>query len=313
MSESTQNLPIESSSDVSQDAGSEEAAINAFEKREQPQPTPDEADPENEPSDDTDEEPSDGEPEDEPDAKDELVEAEFEGKTYKVAPELQKALLRQSDYSRSMNEVSAQKKTYADRIEVAETYIKGAEKYAEVLADVQTVDARLKQFDSVNWQQLRSENPGEYAAMAADMQTLRLSRDQYVQRAHGIQAEISQAQQQGLNDKRAEMSRALAKDLKGWGDELGTKISKYAMDNGYQASELDAVTDPKWVIAMDKARRFDALQTAKADIKAKAKDAPAFVKPGSPRKADPRSDAMARLKNDNSIESAEAAFLQRYS
>ena len=313
MPASTQPQPNEASNEVSPEAGSEDEAVNAFEKREQPQPTQDEADPENEPSDDAAEEVSDDEPEADDEATDELVEAEFEGKTYKVAPELQKALLRQADYSRSMNEVSAQKKTYAERIEAAESYVKGAEKYAEVLADVQTVDAQLKQFDKVNWQQLRQDNPGEYAAMAADMQTLRLSREQYVQRAHGIQAEIGQAQQRGLNDKRAEMGKALVKDLKGWGDELGAKISKYAMDNGYAPQDLDNMTDAKWVIAMNKAMRFDALQTAKADIKAKAKDAPAFVKPGAPRKADPRNDAMAQLRKDNTTESAEAAFLQRYS
>ena len=312
MLESTQNPTSEDSNEAPHESGSEEAAVNAFEKREQPQPKQDEADPENEPSDDTAEEVGDDEPETDDEATDELVEAEYEGKTYKVAPELQKALLRQADYSRNMNEVSAQKKTYAERIEVAEAYVKGAEKYAEVLADVQGVDAQLKHFESVNWQQLRADNPGEYAAMAADMQTLRLSREQFVRRAHGIEAELTQAQQRGLSEKRGEMLKTLSKDLKGWGNELGTKISKYAMDNGYQAADLDGMTDPKWVIAMNKAMRFDALQTAKADIKAKAKDAPAFVKPGAPRKADPRNEAMARLRQDNTTESAEAAFLQRF-
>ena len=143
------------------------------------------------------------------------------------------------------------------------------------------------------------------------MQTLRLSRDQYVSTAQGIKAEIAKAQQQGLYAQRGEMIKVLSKDLKGWGDELGQKITKYAIDSGYQPSDLDNVTDPKWVIAMDKARRFDALQNAKTELKAKAKDAPAFVKPGAPRKSDSRADVMAQLRKDNSGESAEAAFLQR--
>lgn len=312
MLESTQNPPSEASADVNHDAGSDDAAISAFEQREQPQPTQDEAKPDDEPSEATDEEASDGEPDADDDAAESLEEVEYEGKTYKVAPELQKALLRQADYSRKMNEVSAQEKVYTQRVAEAEAYVKGAEKYAEVLADVQGVDAQLKQFESVNWQQLRADNPGEYAAMAADKQTLLMARDQYVRRAQGINTEIAQAQEKGLNDKRIAMEQSLTKELKGWGNELGTKISEYALANGYQREDLAAVTDPKWVIAMDKARRFDALQAAKADVKARAKDAPAFVKPGAPRKSDPRSDAMARLKQDNSTESAEAAFLQRF-
>lgn len=299
---------------VSELTGSEDEAANAFEQRITPnQPTTEEAEPDGEPDDTTDEEASDGEPEDDGEATDELAEVEYEGKTYNVPPELQKALLRQADYSRKMNEVSAKEKVYSERMSAAEHYVQGAEKYAEVLAEVQSVDAQLKQFDAVNWQQLRADNPGEYAALAADMQTLRLSRDTAVRKAQGLKGEIEKAQQTSLNDKRNEMHKTLSKDLKGWGDELGEKIVKYALEKGYQQADLLTVTDPKWVIAMDKARRFDALQTAKTELKAKAKDAPAFVKPGAPRaKANPQADAMARLRKDNSTESAEAAFLQRF-
>lgn len=298
---------------VSELTGSEDEAANAFEQRIAPQePTKEEAEPDGEPEDTTDEEASDGEPEDDGDPTEQLAEVEYEGKTYNVPPELQKALLRQADYSRAMNAVSAQAKTYTERIEAAEHYVQGAEKYAEVLADVQSIDAQMKPFEAVDWQKLRTENPGEYAALAADVQTLRVNREAAVRKAQGLKAEISEAQQKSLNDKRNEMHQVLSKDLKGWGDELGEKIVKYALDKGYQQADLLAMTDPKWVIAMDKARRFDALQTAKTELKAKAKDAPAFVKPGAPRaKVDPQADAMKRLRKDNSTESAEAAFYQR--
>lgn len=306
---SLEQTPDTQADPVSEQTGSEDEAASAFEQR--INPPPEEAEPDDEPEADADEEGSDAEPETDDEPVDTLVEAEFEGKTYKVAPELQKALLRQADYSRNMNEVSAQKKTYAERIEVAETYVKGAEKYAEILSNVNTVDAQIKQMEAVNWAQLRADNPGEYAAMSADMQTLRLSREQYAKEAQGVKTQLADTQQRELYDKRGEMLKVLTKNLKGWGDELGSKISKYAVESGYQPSDLDTITDPKWVIAMDKARRFDALQTAKTELKAKAKDAPAFVKPGAPRKADPRVDALAQLRKDNTQESAEAAFLQR--
>lgn len=293
-------------------SGSEDEAVEAFARLGTPEDTKDEAEPENEPGDDEAEEVSEpDEPEADDEATDALVEAEFEGKTYKVPPELQKALLRQADYSRKMNEVGAQEKAYVAKIAEAETLVTGAAKYAEALADVNSADAQLKQFESVNWAQLRADNPAEYAALAADMQTLRLMREQAVTRAKGVGAEIEATKSQGLAQARNEMDKALSRDLKGWGNDLGAKISEYAIASGYQPQDLATVTDPKWVIAMDKARRFDALQAAKADIKAKAKDAPTFVKPGSPRKANPQADAMAQLRKDNSTESAEAAFLQR--
>jgi len=295
--------------EVTEEMGSDEQAINAFEKL-APNPT-EEAEPDNEPDDDAVEEVSDDEPEAGDEVEDQLVEAEFEGKTYKVAPELQKALLRQADYSRNMNEVGAQKKAYTEKVEKADGYIDSAEKYAEVLADVQGVDAQLKQFEAVNWQQLRSDNPGEYAALAADVQTLRMAKDAHVRRAQNLGNEITQVRQQALQEKRSDMVKTLAKELKGWGDELGAKISQYAMSSGYAPQDLDSMTDARLVIALDKARRYDALQSEKSQLKTKAKDAPPVVKPGAPRKADPKAEVMTKLRNDNSTESAEAAFLQR--
>lgn len=292
-------------------AGSDEQAISAFEQLATPPQPPEEAEPDSEPTDDAVEEVSDDEPDADDEGADQLVEAEFEGKTYKVAPELQKALLRQADYSRNMNEVSAQKKVYTERVEKAEAYVESAEKYAEVLADVQGIEGQLKQFEAVNWQQLRAENPGEYAALAADVQTLRLTRDAHIRRAQNLGNEISQTRQQAMQEKRSEMVATLAKNLKGWGDELGTKITQYAIANGYAPQDLDTLTDARVVMALDKARRYDALQAEKTQLKTKAKDAPAVAKPGAPRKADPRADAMAQLRKDNSTESAEAAFLQR--
>lgn len=289
--------------------GSDDEAAALFEKRLTPEET--EAEPEIEPTDSDVEEGSDAEPDAEENPEDKLEAVEYEGKTYNVPPELQKALLRQADYSRNMNEVSAQKKLYAERVEVAESYVKGAEKYAEALAEVQGVDAQLKQFNAIDWQSLRTENPAEYAALAADKQSLLLAQSDARNRAQNVSAELSKTQFEMLQGKRDEMLKTLSKDLKGWGDDLGTKITKYAAQQGYQMQEIGAITDPKWVIAMDKARRYDDLQASKDTLKAKAKDAPTFVKPGAPRRTDAKTDVMANLRKTNSSEAAEAAFLQR--
>ena len=287
-------------------AGKDDLPVEADEKS----TTHDEDEPDDEPKDDANEEASDGEPED-AEAKDELVEVEFEGKSYEVPPELQKALLRQADYSRKMNEATAQEKTYTQRSEQAEKLIEGVDRYAQALAEVNGVDAQLKQYEKVDWTGLRQQNPAEYAALAADMQTLRLSREDAVKRAQGIDGEITQGRQTLFAEKRADMEKVLGKNLKGWGDELGAKITKYSVDSGVKAETLQALTDPALVVALDKARRYDALQKDKATIQAKAKDAPRVAKPGSPHRTDPKGEAMTRLKKSNSLDDAAAAFLSR--
>jgi hypothetical protein len=210
-----------------------------------------------------------------------------------------------------MNEVSTQEKAYKQKTEAAERYYEGATKFAEAKAEVNLIDAQLKQFEKVPWQQLRQENPAEYAAMAADFQSLRLSKSDAEQKLSRIDGEIASLKNQSISEKRDEMVKTLAKDLKGWGDELGTAITKYAVDNGYSVQDLQAITDPKWVIAMNKARLYDAMQKGKEAIKAKAQNAAPVLKPGAPRQADPKSDALAKLRKTGSMDDATAAFRSR--
>jgi hypothetical protein len=298
--------------------GSEEAAIRALSQLENSQQT---AEPQSKPDDDeTQDEAAEDEPKDDPEGeadeaepkKGELVEVEYEGKLYEVPPVIEKALLRQSDYSRKMNEASETEKTAKVRIEQADKLIDGAEKFAEVLAEVNGIDAQIARFEKVDWASLRQSEPAEYAALQADLRGLQADRAASVQKAQGIDSELSTIRQTQNAEKRNLMVKELQKNLKGWGDDLGAKITQYAIETGYTAQDLQQVTDSKWVIAMNKARKYDALQKDKVAIKAQVKDLPNVVKPGSPRRADPSADVSTRFiktrSDDDAIALLEAKF-----
>jgi hypothetical protein len=287
--------------------GSEDEAINALSQREANQAP---ETPEDEPQGEANEEPAEGEPE-EAEPEEQLAEVEYEGKTYKVPPELEKAFLRQSDYSRKMGEVQAKEKDYTQRIQTAEQLIESAEQFAEVLSEVKGIDAKIKRFEKVDWQQLRQANPAEYAAMSADLQSLRIDREQAVQKAQGLDSQMKAKRDQTVNAQRAEMFKALAKDLPNWGDELGHKITQYALSKGYDAEFLRNVTDPRIVFALDKARKFDAIQDGRANLKGKP-HVPPVAKPGPKRPlVNPASDAQARFMKTKSDEDAIAALEAR--
>ena len=311
MSEATPNPDVQADQ-VSGQEGSEEDAVAALLKSEQPgdEPKTDEPKPADEPDETEAEEADEADPEAEAEA-DELVEVEIGGKTFEVAPEVQKAVLRQADYSRKMNEAADVQKGATARMAQAERLVESAEKLSEVLSEVKQLDAQMKQFERVNWQQLRADNPAEYAALAADLQSVRLSRDDAMRKSQGVEGDIERAKQTSLATQRDDMLKALKKDLKGWGDKLGTDITQYAVSTGYSMDEIGAITDPKWVIAMDKARRYDDLQSSKTALKAKVQAAPQVSKPGSPRRADPKADVMDRLRKSKSPEDAIAAFMAR--
>jgi hypothetical protein len=106
------------------------------------------------------------------------------------------------------------------------------------------------------------------------------------------------------------MDAALKKDLKGWGDDLGAKLTTYATSNGVQLKTLQELTDPGVVIALSKAKQWDDLQASKAAIKGKGQAAPPVTKPGTPRApTNTKADAMKKHRSDGSVDSAAAAFL----
>lgn len=294
--------------------GSEDEAAAAFEARENQ--SVDEADtqqdpkPADEPADDADTEAEEAAPEEATEAE-ELAEVEIGGKTYKVPPEVEKAVLRQADYSRKMNEVGAKEKEYTQRLEVVQGLEEAAEKRAEALAEVRALDARIKQYEGVDWAKAREENPAEAAVAAVELLTLQNQRKEAAQNAANVQREFTVGKNKLMETARNEMDAALRKDLKGWGDEMGQRITRYALDNKVQLQTLQTLTDPAVVIALEKARKYDELQASKTQLKTKVQDAPAVSKPGAPRRPDPKADAMARLRKDNSQEAAEAVFLQR--
>ncbi len=293
------------------DTGSDDEAINALMKSE---PEADEATetPADETEDGADAEPDNGETDEADEPAEKLAEVEYEGKTYQVPPGLEKAVLRQADYSRKMNEVGAKEKEYTQRIETADKLIEGAESYAKSLAELSILDAQIKEFEGVDFDQLESTDPGKASLLALKLMRLQNARDKTERNSKQIDAEINASRSQQVAAKREAMLKTLAKDVPNWGDELGTKITQYAVSSGYSIDEISAVTDPKWVVAMDKARKFDAIQDGKKDAKSKAKDAPPVAKPGAKRASvNAAADSMARLRQTNSTEDAERALLAR--
>lgn len=307
MTEASQTLQTAPVQDTLE-SGSEEAAALALTNRAQQteEPTTEAEDSEADPN----AEASDGETDE--DTEPTLTELEYEGTKFSVpadkAEEIRKAMLRQPDYSRKMNEVSAKEKTAQQALEHAETLKQGSVKFAEALANIRVLDMRIKQFDAVNWQQLRSEDPAQYAVYATDLQTLNLNKQQAEQVARGVAHDVSLATNQALQTKRDAMFETLKKTLPGWGDQMGEQVTDYAKANGMAVETLKTLTDPAVVVALEKARKYDALQASKAALKATVKDAPPVLKPGVVRKPDVRADAMTRFNNSRGDEDAIAAL-----
>lgn len=300
------------------EAGSLDHAANAFAQRLTPaQEEPEQIAPEPE-AEATDDDPNaEGvEADSDEDTAEAVEEIEIEGVklalTKEQAEALQKSTLRQADYSRKMNEVSAKEKAAQQRLEQAEKLATGVERYAEAMAQVRMLDQQLKAFEGLNWQELRQTDPAQYAAYAADLQSLRLSKQQAEDAARGVGSLIEQERQQSFAEERKAMTEALQKQFKDW-VKASDEICKYAASVGVQEKTLAKITDPALVLALEKARKYDALQESKTTLKAAVKSVPPVLKPGAPRKApNVQDETMSALRKHKTREAAEAVFAARF-
>lgn len=290
---------------VTPETGSEDEAIALFNQRAQSKA----AESQETPTDEPEEESDSGNPEEddpaEDDPQEELVEVEYEGAKYSLPKALKDAVLRKADYSRHVQEVTAQKKDYAQRIERTERMIEGAGKYAEHLAKVQALESQIEQFKEYDFDKLETEDPARASILAFRLLRLQQARDKAIGEAQGVSQRLAQERSENLKAQRGEMLKTLEKDLPGWGEELGVKVSQYALRAGYSETELQSLTDARMVILLDKARKFDAIQDGKAAAVGKVREAPRQVlKPGAPRRVDKSAEAHAKFQRDRSEEAA---------
>lgn len=299
-----------------EEVGSLDAAALAFEKREEALLQDEgktEAETEIETQDDDpDAEASDGDSDEDTAEPDALVEVEYEGKQYKLPPELQKAVLRQADYSRNMNEVAQTKKVLTQRSEYVETAIEGAAKKAEALAGVRLLQHQLKQYEALDFNTIKQEDPARASLIGFEYLNTKQQLAQAQAAADAVDGAVNEAREKVLQSKREEMFATLKKELPAWSDKDGQALTEWHLARGGSFEELQTVTDARRIIDMHKARKYDLLQASKAELKAKTKDAAPVLKPGvRQQKQSPAEDAMTQLRKFKTRDAAEVAFLAR--
>jgi len=176
----------------------------------------------------------------------ELADVEYEGKAYKLPPELKDALLRTADYTRKTQEVAEQRKTVEAKMAEAQAAYQTSQEVIEARAVAHHIDSQLKQYENVNWQALENEDPMAAMSHWRQFQQLQQQRGQVAQYLDKTQNELSEKAAQET-DKRLRETRAFAeKELKGWSPELDNKITEFAIkDLGFTVDSLRGAYSPQ--------------------------------------------------------------------
>lgn len=310
--------------DTTPDSGvteSPEAKLEAIFARSEKQPEPETRDVE----DVADEEVSDDQPESVQDeaedgqseAQDDGDEVEIEGERFKLPKKVAEIVAKrdsfQRDYTQKTQEVAEVRKRVQDR----EQYLAAREQILSVAfkeaAEVESLEAQLKQFDALDWNQIIQSDPQQ--AMQLNFARQQVERNLGSKRealkmatanAEAAQAEHKRRQ---LEMGRAELQRRLGGQLT---DDVRQRLAKAAQELGYSDADLSSAAA---MHALHLASKYLALQKSKPLVEKKVAQAKPMVAPAARSgnqtvEANRREELRAKMRKSGNSQDAEA-FLAR--
>lgn len=183
-----------------------------------------------------------------------------------------------------------ERQKWQDRVQWAD------EQYNTAATLIQEAENLLKQdFEQVDWQKLREQDPAEWSAKKADYDERQRKLDEMKNRAAQSYQQASQDQQQRLQqdqqERLQEEQQKLLERLPEWKDEEKaqagkTKLVKYLQNEGLSESELSNVTDHRLLVMAEKARRYDEINSKSKPSKKRVRNKTRTVKPGTSQPQD---------------------------
>jgi hypothetical protein len=240
---------------------------------------------------------------------DELVETEYEGKKYKVPPELKDALLRTQDYTRKTQEVADMRRTVEQQAQLFQQQQQVFASNFDKAAELKEIQNRLSQFDQIDWQTLSDQDPVQAQKLFIARQTLERQAGVKYQELAESQSHYEQLVQQQRQQKLQEGQRELLQRLPDFNPEKAQKIRSAAKTYGVTDSELESLIDPRYVHILHDAMKWQELQKVKPQALKKVAEAPRTIKPQAQApKPKPNQAATQRLKSHGRVEDL-ASFL----
>lgn len=155
--------------------------------------------------------------------------------------------LMQADYTRKTQEVAEERKRSEYERQVFETEKQVHMQNLQEVATMRAIEMQLQSFGQVNWQQLADQDPVQAMKLDHQMRALQSQREQLRASVAQRHEQFTQAQQQEAARQLAEGQKVLQRDIPGWGPQLASKLSAFALANGYTEREVAAIRSPAMV------------------------------------------------------------------
>lgn len=241
------------------------------------------------------------------------VTVKVDGKAQEVPfDEVVRGYQRHADYSQKTQVLAEERKLVAQE---AEQLVQERQQYAALLPALQRQLEALQEKEP-NWEELYARDPLEYVRqkeLYRDRQDRITAAMTEQERLNHIEA---QQRQKGLAHTVAQGRQVLVNEVPEWRDPKRweadrVRMLKFGQSIGFTEQELSQTYDPRAVIALHKAMKYDALMANKPRPVVKA-NGPRVAATGSaesvPRPQDRTSQAKKRLSQTGNIKDAARVF-----
>ncbi len=245
---------------------------------------------------------------------------EFEaddGTTLKLPAAVEKAVLRQRDYTQKTMQLAELQKQAHDRLQYAEAREQLSAAVLDDVTQLRSIESQLKQYQDADWPALYEANPGQALRF---QQVMRDLEKQITQKQQEINAKVQHVQQatQKHNQFQWEAAEKGARQMIGEISSADNAAMLRTVESlGITPKEFkERFADPRIIAAVHKAAKWDSLQSSKPQAVKTANQAPPVVKPGASKGPGAASqqkykDVRSSLKKSGSVEDAARLFLLR--
>lgn len=191
-------------------------------------------------------------------AEDELVDHEWEGKTWKLPKAIVPALMLNADYTRKTQSIAEEQRQVETMRAQVNEFAGNVHEHMQEIGQLVGIDQRLEQFSKVDWNSLEQQNP-------AQAQTLWRQRELLKEQRGELAATIGQRQQElALETQRDRAKRVeeglsdVTRNIPNWSPEYAGKLVVFGRQNGLTDDDLAIVNvNPRLVRLLHQARVGD--------------------------------------------------------
>lgn len=173
-------------------------------------------------------------------------------------------------------------------------------------------------YQKVDWNTLRMQNPAEFAALQAEFQQRQGQIGQFVQQVQAMAAQEAEQQQNALRQSLTKENELLLNARPEWRNadafnKARDSMKQYARSLGFQDAEINSIYDHRYMLILSDAASYRALQASAPQALKQVRQAPPMAKPGSRVDVNPqeakKQQALDRMKrNPRDIDAQAAAF-----